>query len=1468
MKKIYILSLLAFLGLKSIAQTTFNYTGGVQTYTVPAGVTSITVDAQGAKGGGVDCAYGGGTYQSHGGCGGRVQATLSVTPGHVLNITVGGAGANTGGGGYGGGGSDLAFSTTWPGAGGGGGTRIVDNTTGTLLVVAGGGGGGGGDFCAGSGYGLSIGDAGGAGGGLTGGNGTSNICGAGTGGKGGTPTTGGAAGVCSGMSGSAGSLATGANCTTPDVGSGGGGGGYYGGGSGGYSAGGGGGSSYTNATYASAITHTQGYTCGNGLCIINVACTPPAVITSATTFAVCSGSTITLSDATTGGTWSSSASGIASVSATGVVTGMGAGGTATISYTISTGCYALATVTVNPLPAAISGTPVLCAGNNTTLTDLSGAGTWTSSNTTVATVGSASGVVYGLSTGNSTIVFTLTATGCTTSEVITVNPATASIAGPTAVCVGQIITLTDATPGGSWSSSLPGTASVVAGSGVVTGAAGGTVTITYALPSGCYSTYSVVVNPLPSGITGSTAVCQSYTTTLADASGAAGTWSSSNTGVAPVGATTGVVTGMTTGSATITYGLTATGCYTTFPIVVNALPSVIQGPAEFCANATTTLTDSMAGGTWSSSVTSVATAATGGVLTGVGAGTTIITYSLGSGCYVTRTETVDPYPAPITGSNAVCSGSSITESDITGGATWSLVGTGATIGSATGIITATLPGYVPVVDTIKYTITATGCKVVKPVTINPLPGAIAGILLICDSSTTALFNGLSGGVWTSSTTSVATVNATTGVAYGLAPGISDITYTIPSTGCMTTSALTVAPPPAPISGVQTVCPLLTTTLSDGSVGYWLSGSPGIATIDSFTGLVHGISSGTAVVTYVLGVCSTSVVVTVNPLPASIGGPNYVCTNGATITLTDATPGGSWSSSSSVIAPINATSGVLTGMSTGTAVATYQLSATGCYQTQVITVDPLPAPITGADSVCLGYSTVLADATSGGIFSSSTTVVATVGAYTGAVTGASAGSTVITYTLLATGCWITTAFHVNPILNVSTVVSVSPDDTICAGNIATYSAASVNEGTSPVYQWKVNTATIAGATGSSYSYAPINGDVVKCILTSNATCAIPNAATSNSIHMTVNPVTYPTVTMSPGSTDTLCTGTVQTYSVTSMWGGVSPVYLWTVNWAPVGTGSTSYTYTPSNGDIIRCGMISSSQCPVPDTAFAIDTVVVEDYKTTEVTINGLASLSACQGNMVTLTANESWGGWGPTYSWTVNGVSTGTFDNTYTYLPTNNDSVVVTMVSNYLCPVPGNVATGQITVIVDPVIVVTITDSYGGLISEGSYDTLVAHVANGGLDPTYQWYRNGTPIPGANYYKVALNTFVDKDSISVMVVTGSGNSCAGVRGYNWLILQVAPEGVAQVQSGMGDLKLMPNPSNGTFRVSGNVNTNCTTVGIRMTNVIGQEVYNGSAVLNSGKIDEVIGLNQSLPDGVYTLRIGCDDRIFVGRVEIRR
>ena len=85
------------------------------------------------------------------------------------------------------------------------------------------------------------------------------------------------------------------------------------------------------------------------------------------------------------------------------------------------------------------------------------------------------------------------------------------------------------------------------------------------------------------------------------------------------------------------------------------------------------------------------------------------------------------------------------------------------------------------------------------------------------------------------------------------------------------------------------------------------------------------------------------------------------------------------------------------------------------------------------------------------------------------------------------------------VGVSIVPSANP---VSAGSSVTFSATLVNEGTNPIYQWKINGNNV-GTNTSTFNYIPINRDIISCVLTSNLSCTRTNPTTSNSIIMQVN-----------------------------------------------------------------------------------------------------------------------------------------------------------------------------------------------------------------------------------------------------------------------------------------------------------------------------------------------------------------------------
>jgi hypothetical protein len=239
------------------ASQTYGYTGSAVQCTVPAGMTSVAVDAVGGQGGRTN-------DDVSGGVGGRVTATIAVQPGQVLSLAVGGSGGGSGGfgGAHGGAGGTASYISSLSGAGGGGSTDVRIGSK--ELVVAGGGGGGGG----GSEIPLTSGTGGqGGSGGLYHGVNdapftTPGADGSGYQGNGGS----GGCGGCQNGDGSGG----GSSSTHDGGGGGGGGGGGFpsgagggGGGFGGAGGGGGGGLSYADAA-ATGVSYALADGAGNG----------------------------------------------------------------------------------------------------------------------------------------------------------------------------------------------------------------------------------------------------------------------------------------------------------------------------------------------------------------------------------------------------------------------------------------------------------------------------------------------------------------------------------------------------------------------------------------------------------------------------------------------------------------------------------------------------------------------------------------------------------------------------------------------------------------------------------------------------------------------------------------------------------------------------------------------------------------------------------------------------------------------------------------------------------------------------------------------------------------------------------------------------------------------------------------------------------------------------------------------------
>lgn len=880
------------------------------------------------------------------------------------------------------------------------------------------------------------------------------------------------------------------------------------------------GNTVTGVSQGSVIfTFTQSGTGCQDTALVVVNPRPTVSVTG--TPAVCIGATTTLSP-TTGGTWDGSNDAVATVSNGGIVTGVAAG-TAKFAFTeTATGCISDSlTVTVTTQPTAgidPSGNDSICVLTSTQLTPNTG-GTWLSSNPAVATV-SNSGLVTGLTAGSAKFVWTETVTGCKSDSVgpvIVLPRPTVTLPDPT-ICVGGTTTLTPIT-GGTWASNNPSIATITNG-GVVTGIAQGTTNFTFTeTASGCSNTTgNININPRPTVLAAAGTICVGATTTLTPSSG--GTWSSGTLGVATVSGN--IVTGVSAGTSVMTFTEDGVlGCSNTLTITVDARPTAtLNAPDSICSGFTTTVSVSPAqAGSWASSNFSIATVSNAGLVTGVAVGTATFTFTSSvSGCISLPTDTVTVKSKPvisITGSNQICIGATTTLAiSPAGSGTWAAVNPSvAIVDAVTGVVTAVGPG------SARFTFTdATGCISDQslPVTVNiPATASFTGPSTICAGFTSQL-SPTTGGTWISSNPAVATVN-NAGLVSGISAGTVKFVFRNTATGCNSDSLTGTINPKydVDLDGAGPICidSSIATTKTDTIIGggVWVSSNTSIATINATTGVITGVSQGTAIFTYTSAAgCASAPIISLAIMPrptVNITGPTAICIGDSTTLSPNS--GGTWSSSADTIATVNPTTGVVTGVAEGSVTFTFT-SADGCVSlpSAPVTINPKPiVVVNGPSSICVGATSNATPAING-TWTSTNNAVATI-SNTGIITGVAPGFANFRYTQTSTGCIsdTTTRVAVTP----GPTVSV-PDSFLCLGETTTLVPNPVTGGT-----WTSSNSSVATISGAGVVTAVAQGTVTFTFRDNSGCSSQPSAV------VTVNG--RPSVGIS-GSSSICITGTTQ------------------------------------------------------------------------------------------------------------------------------------------------------------------------------------------------------------------------------------------------------------------------------------------------------------------------------------------------------
>ncbi|WP_276132304.1 PKD domain-containing protein [Polluticoccus soli] len=396
-----------------------------------------------------------------------------------------------------------------------------------------------------------------------------------------------------------------------------------------------------------------------------------------------------------------------------------------------------------------------------------------------------------------------------------------------------------------------------------------------------------------------------------------------------------------------------------------------------------------------------------------------------------------------------------------------------------------------------------------------------------------------------------------------------------------------------------------------------------------------------------------------------------------------------------------------------------------------------------------------------------------------------GNNVCVAPATATG---TTTITVNPVTPASVTISANPGNTICSGTSVTFTATPTGGGT-PTYQWKRNGANV-GTNSATYNAGTTltNGNTIECVMTSSATCAIPQISNSNLITMNVNSTVTPSVTISTVPSGTACVGGVLQFVANPLNGGNTPSYQWKIDGNNVGTNFPSYT---DNGTLtatahtISVTMISSiTQCITTTTATGTLNKTISPLVTPTISIASTQAPGgdACVGSSVTFTPTTTNAGSTPAYQWKKNGslVATGS-----SYAPgatlVTGDIISCEMTSSAACasPVIVNSAPVNMTIWPNVTAAVTITSNPGNAVScTGLPVTFTAAATNVGSNPTYQWKLNGNNV-GTNsptYVDAALAT---GNTVSCVVTTSIPCSTPKPATSNTLTMTMNPNLTASI-----------------------------------------------------------------------------------------
>lgn len=367
-----------------------------------------------------------------------------------------------------------------------------------------------------------------------------------------------------------------------------------------------------------------------------------------------------------------------------------------------------------------------------------------------------------------------------------------------------------------------------------------------------------------------------------------------------------------------------------------------------------------------------------------------------------------------------------------------------------------------------------------------------------------------------------------------------------------------------------------------------------------------------------------------------------------------------------------------------------------------------------------------------------------------------------------------------ILTPSGTIAVSPGTLVLSGTTINFTLTPKNTGSSPSFQWYKNSSPIVGQSGLTYSgKAGVDfndNDTIWVLISTHEACISPIDTTSSKVIVKICPQALaPSVSINLNTANLVPNGTAVKFSLNMTNVGVSPVIEWYKNGKKIPfANGISYSATAgtnfNNTDTFSVKVLVSEPCAMPSTIFSNDVVMYICANTVTPTV----TLSSNKGNLipnntsVTFTITPVDAGLNPLIEWYKNGnLIVGEDSTHYSAVSGTNfnnlDTIWAKVTSLDPCALPNNASSNKLVMNIcanTSTPVVTITSDKGILVAPGVAVTFSAVATNAGINPDFEWYKNGTLITfasGAFYTATSGVDFNDGDTIQAKVV--SHDPCA-------------------------------------------------------------------------------------------------------------